>query len=256
MLARLHRAGELKAVWVPGEEQEAMRDLTRAREDMKAIELQARQRLAAFLLRHDRIYRLGSSRWTQKYFRWLEEQRFADPVQQVVFQEYIDTVTAARHRVATLEEQTREALSRWSLRPVVEALVALRGVGMINAMTVLAELADLTRFDSPRELMSFLGLVPSERSSGGRRRGGRITRTGNGHARRVLVEAAGATGSRHARLRTCGARRARHRLLPKPLPGRRRSACVDAAGICIARVRRSVRFSIGIDNYLGGTVSR
>ena len=190
MLARLHRAGELKAVWVPGEEQEAMRDLTRAREDMKAIELQARQRLAAFLLRHDRIYRLGSSRWTQRYFRWLEEQRFADPVQQVVFQEYIDTVTAARHRVATLEEQMREALSRWSLRPVVEALVALRGVDMITAMTVLAELGDLTRFDSPRELMSFLGLVPSERSSGGRRRGGGITKTGNGHARRVLVEAA------------------------------------------------------------------
>ena len=94
MLARLHRAGELKA----------------------------RQRLAAFLLRHDRIYRLGSSRWTQKYFRWLEEQRFADPVQQVVFQEYVDTVTAARYRVAALEEQMREALSRWSLRPVVEAL--------------------------------------------------------------------------------------------------------------------------------------
>ena len=190
MLARLHRAGELKAVWVPGEEQEAMRDLTRAREDLKAIELRARQRLAAFLLRHDRVYRLGRSRWTQKYFRWLEEQRFEDPVQQVVFQEYIDTVVAARDRVATLEEQMREALGRWSLRPVVEALMALRGVDMITAATVLAELGDLTRFDSPRELMSFLGLVPSEHSSGGRRRQGSITKTGNGHVRRVLIEAA------------------------------------------------------------------
>lgn len=190
MLARLHRAGELRAVWVPGEAQEAMRDLTRAREDLKAIDLKARQRLGAFLLRHDRVYRSGKTRWTQRHFRWLEEQRFEDPVQQVVFQEYVDTVVAARHRVATLEEQMREALNRWSLRPVVEGLMALRGVDMITAATVLAELGDLTRFDTPRELMSFLGLVPSERSSGDRRRQGGITKTGNGHARRVLIEAA------------------------------------------------------------------
>lgn len=190
MLARLHRAGELRAVWVPGKEQEAMRDLTRAREDLKAIELKARQRLCAFLLRHDRVYRLGKTRWTQQHFRWLEQQRFEDPVQQVVFQEYVDTVMAARHRVTTLEGQMREALNRWSLRPVVEGLIALRGVDMITAATVLAELGDLTRFDTPRELMSFLGLVPSERSSGGRRRQGSITKTGNGHARRMLIEAA------------------------------------------------------------------
>ena len=99
-LARLHRAGELRAVWVPDEEQEAMRDLTRAREDMKGIELKARQRLGAFLLRHGRVYREGKSRWTQRHFRWLEEQRFAHPVQQVVFQEYVDTVLEAQRRVA------------------------------------------------------------------------------------------------------------------------------------------------------------
>ena len=189
-LARLHRSGELTAVWVPDEEQEAIRDLTRAREDMKAIELKARQRLGAFLLRHGRVYREGKSRWTQKHFRWLEEQKFEHPVQQVVFQEYIDTVLEARTRVASLEEQMRQALEGWSLRPVVEALIALRGVDLITAMTVLAELGDLTRFDSPRELMSFLGLVPSEHSSGGRRRQGAITKTGNGHVRRVLVESA------------------------------------------------------------------
>ena len=189
-LARLHRSGELTAVWVPDEEQEAIRDLTRAREDMKAIELKARQRLGAFLLRHGRVYREGKSRWTQKHFRWLEEQKFEHPVQQVVFQEYIDTVVEARTRVASLEEQMRQALEGWSLRPVVEALIALRGVDLITAMTVLAELGDLTRFDSPRELMSFLGLVPSEHSSGGRRRQGGITKTGNGHVRRVLVESA------------------------------------------------------------------
>ena len=157
---------------------------------MKAIELKARQRLGAFLLRHGRVYREGKRRWTQKHFRWLEEQKFEHPVQQVVLQEYIDTVVEARTRVASLEEQMRQALEGWSLRPVVEALIALRGVDLITAMTVLAELGDLTRFDSPRELMSFLGLVASEHSSGGRRRQGAITKTGNGHVRRVLVESA------------------------------------------------------------------
>jgi len=188
-LAVLHRAGELTAVWVPGPEQEAMRDLTRAREDMKAIELKARQRLGAFLLRHDRVYREGKSRWTQRHFRWLETVKFDNPVQQVVLQEYIDTVCEAQARVSGLEEQMRQALAGWSLRPMVEGLMALRGVDLITAMTVFAELGDLTRFDSPRQLMSFLGLVPSEHSSGATRCRGAITKTGNGHVRRVLVEA-------------------------------------------------------------------
>ena len=188
-LARLHRAGELRAVWVPDGEQEAMRDLTRAREDMKAIELKARQRLGAFLLRHERVYS-GRSRWTQAHFRWLEEQSFEHPVQQVVFQEYVDAVVGAQRRVSGLDDQIRQAVSSWSLRPVVDALVSLRGVDLLTAVTVLAELGDLTRFDNSRELMSHIGLVPSEHSSGTRRRQGGITKTGNGHVRRVLVEAA------------------------------------------------------------------
>lgn len=190
MLARLHRAGELTAVWVPDQEQEAIRDLTRAREDMKALELKARQQLGAFLLRHGRIYQDGKSRWTQAHFRWLETVKFDSPVQQIVLQEYLDTVKAAQRRVAGLEVQMREVLVQWSLRPVVEALMALRGVSLITAMTTLAELGDITRFDSPSELMAYLGLVPSEHSSGNSRRQGSITRTGNGHVRRVLVEAA------------------------------------------------------------------
>ena len=189
ILARLHRAGELRRVWVPDADQEAMRDLTRAREDMKAIELKARQRLGAFLLRHERIY-AGRSRWTQAHFRWLEEQSFEHPVQQVVFQEYVDAVLEAQRRVSGLEEQIHQAVSSWSLRPLVEALISLRGVNVLTAVTVLAELGDLTRFDSPRQLMSHLGLVPSEHSSGARRRRSGITKTGNGHVRRVLVEAA------------------------------------------------------------------
>ncbi len=189
MLARLHRAGELTAVWVPDEEQEAIRDLTRAREDMKSIELKTRQRLGAFLLRHDRKHE-GKSRWTQAYWRWLETVKFDIPLQQIVLQEYIDAVREAQRRVSGLEDQMRKALKGWSLGSVAEALMALRGVSLITAMTILAELGDITRFDSPRELMSYLGLVPSEHSSGGSRRQGHITRTGNGHVRRVLVEAA------------------------------------------------------------------
>ncbi|MES9900956.1 MAG: IS110 family transposase [Sedimenticola sp.] len=189
MLSRLHRAGELTAVWVPGQEQEALRDLTRAREDMKAIELKARQRLGAFLLRHSRVYE-GKSRWTQTHWRWLETVKFEIPLQQLVLQEYIDAVREAQRRVAGLEQQMHGAMKKWSLAPVAEGLMALRGVSLITAMTTLAELGDITRFDSPRELMSYLGLVPSEHSSGGSRRQGSITRTGNGHVRRLLVEAA------------------------------------------------------------------
>ncbi len=189
MLARLSRSGELTPVWVPTPEQEAVRDLTRAREDMKAIELKARQRLGAFLLRHGKRY-AGKSKWTQAHFRWLETVRFDTPVQQIVLEEYLAAVKDAQRRVAGLEAQMREVLPTWSLAPVVEALMAMRGISVITAMTVLAELGDISRFDSPRQLMAYLGLVPSEHSSGGSRRQGGITKTGNGHVRRVLVEAA------------------------------------------------------------------
>ena len=145
--------------------------------------------MRSFLLRHDRIYQ-GRSRWTQAHFRWLEEQAFSHPVQQIVFQEYVEVVLEAQRRVAGLEDQICLAMQSWSLQPVVEALISLRGVDVITAVTVLAELGDLTRFDSPRQLMSYLGLVPSEHSLGSHRRQGRITKTGNSHVRRVLVEAA------------------------------------------------------------------
>lgn len=189
LLARLSRSGELTPVWVPTAEQEAIRDLTRAREDMKAAELRARQRLNAFLLRHSKPYP-GKSRWTAMHYRWLETVRFDSPIQQLVLQEYIENVREAKRRVAGLEKQMRAALTEWSLAPVVEALMALRGISLITAMTVLSELGDISRFDSPRQLMAYLGLVPSEHSSGGSRRQGGITRTGNGHVRRVLVESA------------------------------------------------------------------
>ncbi len=189
-LARLHRAGELMPVWVPDQEQEAMRDLTRARENMKHLERQARQRLCAFLLRHGQRYDSKKSKWTQAYWRWLEQIRFAHPVQQVVLQEYIDSVKQQQQRVADLEQSMHEAMTDWTLAPVVTGLMALRGCRLITAMTIMAELGDITRFDSPRQLMSYLGLVLSESSSGPKTRRGGITKAGNGHVRRVLVEAA------------------------------------------------------------------
>ena len=189
MLARLHRAGELTSVWVPDQEQEAIRDLTRARADMKLLVQKTRQRLVAFLLRHGKTFP-GKSRWTQAYWRWLETVKFETPIQQIVLHEYMDSVKESQRRVSGLEQQMADALKEWSLGPVAEALMALRGVNLITAMGTLAELGDITRFDSPRELMGYLGLVPSERSSGSTRRQGSITRTGNGHVRRVLVEAA------------------------------------------------------------------
>lgn len=189
-LARLHRADELTAVWVPNEAQEAIRDLTRAREDMKHLERQARQRLSAFLLRHGHGYDGKKSKWTQAYWRWLERIQLAHPVQHVVLQEYIDSVKQQQQRVADLEQAMERALSAWDLAPVVKSLMALRGCRLITAMTLVAELGDISRFDSPRQLMKYLGLVPSESSSGPKTRRGGITKTGNGHVRRVMIEAA------------------------------------------------------------------
>ncbi|MHB8392154.1 MAG: IS110 family RNA-guided transposase [Acidobacteriaceae bacterium] len=187
-LARLHRAGELTAVWVPDGAQEALRDLTRAREDMKHLQRQAKQRLLAFLLRHGRCYD-GKSNWTQAHFRWLEEVKFEQPVQQIVFQEYGDTVKAMSKRVDALDKQMESAASASVFWPVIEGLMALRGVNLLTATTIVAEIGDLRRFASAPQLMAYLGVVPSEHSSGGTKSRGGITKTGNGHVRRVLVEA-------------------------------------------------------------------
>jgi transposase len=188
-LARLHRAGELSPVWIPDEAQEALRDLTRAREDMKHLQRQAKQRLLSFLSRHGHRY-AGRSRWTQAHWRWLEGIKFPRPEQQIVLQEYIDTVQACGRRVASLDREVETAAQASALWPVIEALMALRGISLLTAVTVLAELGDLTRFAGAPQLMAYLGLVPSEHSSGKRERRGGITKTGNSHVRRVLIEAA------------------------------------------------------------------
>jgi transposase len=189
-LSRFLRSGDLTAVWVPDEEQEAMRDLTRARDDMKGQERKARQQLNAYVLRHGHAWPSNKTRWTQTHYNWLESLKFPHDWQQVVLQEYIDAVKAASTRVADITAQMERVLPQWSLAPVVDSLVALRGIDKLAAMILLAELGDISRFDSPKQLMAFLGLVPSEHTSGGRRRQGAITKTGNSHARRMLVESA------------------------------------------------------------------
>lgn len=188
-LARLHRAGELVAVYVPGPEDEAIRDLTRAREDAVMHHRRARQQLAALLLRQNIRYG-GQTAWTQAHKRWLSTVIMPHGAQTIVFQEYMDAIDETNQRVERITEQLRLAVETWRMAPVVRALQALRGVSLIVAATTLAELGDLTRFDKPRQLMAFLGVVPSQYSSGPRQRLGHITKTGNGHARRMIVETA------------------------------------------------------------------
>src|SRR5664279_660669 len=188
-LVRLLRANELTAVWVPDQQQEAMRDLTRIREDLKSMERCARQRLSGFLLRNKKVY-AGQSNWTQAHFRWLERIIFESPIQQIVFQEYVDVVKHLQGRVASVQQEMMKALVGWSLGVVVEALMALRGVNLVAAMTIVAEIGDMSRFEGPRQLMAYLGLVPREDSSGKQKKRGGITKTGNGHVRRVLIEGA------------------------------------------------------------------
>lgn len=189
MLAKLHRAGELTPVWVPDTAHEAMRDLVRARATAMRVLGKARQHLQGFLLRHGRIYP-GKKGWTVAYRRWLTTVRFDHPAQQIVLQDYVDAVTDSEARVQRLTRQIEEQLPSWSLAPVVEAIQAMRGVGFIVAVTVVAEVGDFSRFSNPRQLMAYLGLVPSEQSSGTTVRRGGITKAGSGLARRALIEGA------------------------------------------------------------------
>lgn len=191
-LARKLRAAELTRVWVPDVEQEAMRDFTRCRADFKGQQQKARQQLNAFVLRYGHHWPRGKSRWTLAHWHWLETLEFVHPWQQQVLREYLEAVRSATERSKDIEARLlNEALPEWSLAPVVDALVALRGVDYVAAVTLLAELGDISRFDSPTQLMGYLGLVPCVHDSGLKRgRRGAITRAGNGHARRMLVESA------------------------------------------------------------------
>src|SRR5438552_2759865 len=165
MLARLARSGDLTPVYVPAVGDEAIRDLSRAREDALHDLNAARFRLKALLLRNDIRY-TGRANWSAEHLRWLARLVFPTPAQQIVFQEYVRTVTERTDLLQRLEAELLAQAKPWRLYPVVEALQALRGVQFTVAITTIAELGDLTRFDTPRQLMSYLGLTPSEYSSG------------------------------------------------------------------------------------------
>jgi len=188
-LARLFRAGELTSVWVPDTVHEAVRDLVRARETASQDLRRKRQQLLSFLLRHGRIFS-GRQHWSRAHLRWLAQQKFDHPAQQIVFQDAVDAIDDAAARLRRLDEQVAAIVPSWSMAPVVEAYQAMRGVSFVVAVTFVAEIGDLRRFDNPRQLMAFLGLVPSERSTGERVRRAGLTLAGNKRARRVLIEGA------------------------------------------------------------------
>jgi len=188
-LARLLRSGDLTSVYVPRVEDEAIRDLCRARDAARVTLKAAKLRLKSFLLRLGLPY-TGRADWNPAHRRYLAKVVCPTPAQQIVFQESVRAVDEQVERLGRLETELRAAVEPWRLAPVVEALQALRGVQWLVAMTVVAELGDLTRFTNPRQLAAFVGLTPSEHSSGDTRRQGGITKAGNGRARRALIEAA------------------------------------------------------------------
>jgi transposase len=204
-LARLMRSGDLTPVSVPRVEDEAMRDLSRAREDALRDLKAAKCRLKAFLRRQDIRY-TGAATWGPAHLRWLSEVVCPTPAQPMVSQAYGRAVTEHTERLGRLDQELQDPAKAWRLHPVLEALQALRGVQFTVAVTTVAELGDLTRFENPRQLMKCLGLIPSASSSGERRRQGSLTKAGNTHARRALVEGAWAyrspaNVSRHLQLR-------------------------------------------------------
>ena len=188
-LARLLRAGELTAVRVPDEELEALRDLSRAREDLQRNERRLRQTLSGLLLRHERVYRDGST-GTQKHGLWLDQQHFEQVHTELAFQGYRQSLVLAEHQRRELERLLLAAAADSSYADLHLALCGLRGIDELAAAILVAELGELTRFHKPTQLSAFVGLIPSEASSGSRRRLGAITKTGNSHVRRLLVECA------------------------------------------------------------------
>src|SRR3984885_1011331 len=190
-LARSYRSGDLTPVWVPNEEHEALRDLVRAREAAKQDQLRARHRLSKFLLRHGRRPPAGVHSWTLQYLKWVQQEvHFPERAQEVTLLDYLHEVQHAAARIARLDQAIDEAAQSApaAMRAVIEALQALRGIAKVTAVTVVAELGKIGRFTGAPQLMAYGGVVASEDSSGERIRRGPITKTGNAHLRRVVVD--------------------------------------------------------------------
>lgn len=188
-LARLFRAGELTAVWVPDQAHEAMRDLIGLRGDAMTNLKSAKQQLLSFLLRQGYIYP-GLQCWTRTHFKWLSEQKFDHPVHQIVFQDYVNAVHDCEERHKQLVQRLEELVADWSMKPLCEALCIMKGISLMAAATILCATGDLRRFPNPEKLSAYFGLVPSEHSSGKTVIRGGITKTGNSEVRRVLIQSA------------------------------------------------------------------
>lgn len=188
-LAQMHRWGELTVAAAPDQDDEQMRDLVRARADAVRDGRRARQQLGGFLLRHG-IHYPGKTNWTQAHMRYLRELKLEDPCHKAVLEEYLMANQMNQERIGRLEEHMLTALAHWKRKEQVEVLMAFRGFRITSAMVVVAELGDIRRFRTPEGLMNYLGLVVSEHTSSKRRRQGGITKTGNSHVRRALIEAA------------------------------------------------------------------
>ena len=188
-LAQSHRSGDLVAVFIPDETTEAIRDLERARDDAKKAERVVRHQLSKFLLRQGRHYP-GKTAWNDAHRAWVAAQEFVEPAQRYVLADALAAVESASLRVAQLTDRLRELTETWRLAPLVKALQALRGVEFVTAITLAAEVGDFRRFATAGDFMGYVGLIPTEHTSGAQRRGGPITKTGNSHVRRLLVESA------------------------------------------------------------------
>ncbi|HET8538448.1 MAG TPA: IS110 family transposase [Anaeromyxobacter sp.] len=187
-LARLYRAGELTTVTVPTPEREAVRDVVRAREDVRKDLTSARHRLGKFLVRHGRIFH-GGKNWTNRFWVWLRAQAFQHEGERLTFEHYVHEVEHLAVRRADLDRQIERIARTEPYADSIAKLTCLRGISTLSAMALVAEIGDFRRFETPRQLMAFVGLVPREYSSGGKEKRGGITKTGNSHVRRVLIEA-------------------------------------------------------------------
>ena len=239
-LVKLMRAEELTWSWVPDEAHEAMRDLVRARSTAVQSLTRCRQHISSFLLRQEIRY-VGKP-WTKKHRVWLGRLEFAAPAHRLMFGEMLGELDQTQARVARLEDHIRDLVASWSLAWLVDALQALRGYRLISAVTLVAEIGDPRRFGSPRDLMGYLGMIPSERSTGEKTRRGKLTKTGNRRARRILVESAWPyarpikTAAAHpsAEVRAI-ADKARHRLARRYRALMARGKCANVAIVAVAR---------------------
>ncbi|WP_456151317.1 IS110 family RNA-guided transposase [Aquibacillus koreensis] len=189
-LATLYRAGELTPIYVPTEDDEALRDLVRAREDVKEDELRAKHRLTKFLLRNEIKPPEGTRKWTVKYWDWLNSLKFDRSPSRIAFQEYLQQLKEFQQRLKILEKEIENQAKEGAHAPMIQTLMTLRGVAVITATSLVAEIGSFDRFLTPQHFMSYTGLVPSENSSGSTRKLGEITKTGNRHVRKLLIEAA------------------------------------------------------------------